>query len=90
MGKTYHHMDPAASIISKVGGPEMVARITGSHYTRVCRWRYPEGSRYGTGGVVPHAAAMKIIFWAKKRGKRGLGPSAFMKLPHRAGDDHAL
>jgi hypothetical protein len=82
MGKI-HHMNPAAFVISKVGGPKKVALITGEHYTRVCRWRYPEGSRYGTGGVVPHTAAMKLLRWSK-RYKKGIRASHFMQFPSRA------
>ena len=71
---------PAASIIAKCGGSKAVARITGAHCSRVSRWQYAK-AQGGTGGVIPHAAAMKIIFWAKKHRRRGLGPSAFMKMP---------
>jgi hypothetical protein len=81
MGKN-NHMNPAASIISKVGSPEKVARITGADYTRVCRWRYPE-ARSGTGGIVPHMAAMKLLRWSKRYGK-GLRASHFMQFPSRA------
>jgi hypothetical protein len=88
MGKK-HHMNPAAFIIAKVGDAKAVSKITGSDYTRVCRWRYPEGDSHGTGGIVPHMAAMKLIAWAKAKARREhqrpiLGPSDFMKFPSRA------
>ena len=83
MSKT-PHWNPAATVIERAGGARAVSKITGADYSRVCRWRAPKGELGGTGGVVPHDSAIKLIFWAKKRKKRGLGPAAFMKLPTRA------
>lgn len=54
------HMNPAKSVIEKMGGPTEVARITGKHMTRVYRWMYPR-SRGGTDGVVPHEDAKKLL-----------------------------
>jgi hypothetical protein len=83
MGKK-HHMNPAAFIIAKVGDARAVSKITGSDYTRVCRWRYPEGdARQGTGGIVPHMAAMRLLRWSKRYGK-GLRASHFMQFPSKA------
>lgn len=46
-------MEPAASIIEKLGGPSAVARMTGVHRTRVSNWMRPQ-EKGGTGGIIPH------------------------------------
>lgn len=59
------NMDPAKTIIGKVGGVEIASRITGKHISRVYRWMYPP-TRGGTGGVVPHSDAVKLLDHAKQ------------------------
>lgn len=58
------HMDPAKSIIAQFGGPDVVSGITGRSVSRVYRWMYPQ-SRGGTGGVIPHREAMKLLDHAR-------------------------
>lgn len=60
-------MNPAASIISRMGGVEAVAAITGRHISRVYRWTYPV-ERGGTGGEIPRKEARKILAYARDNG----------------------
>ena len=69
-------LNPAARIVSRLGGPIVVANITGTSYTAPYRWQAPR-ERGGTGGTIPqryhepllqHARASriklrKIDFW---------------------------
>lgn len=58
-------MDPAKTVIEKIGGAEAAARITGKYVSSVYRWMYPT-ARGGTGGVIPHAAAVKLLKHARE------------------------
>ncbi|MCX5569629.1 hypothetical protein [Kaistia nematophila] len=58
------HLDPARSVIAKLGGPEVVRTITGKSLTRIYRWMYP-ASRGGTDGIIPHLEARKMLEHAK-------------------------
>jgi hypothetical protein len=60
-------LEPAKSIIGKLGGPEKVAEITGRHISRVYRWMY-SAARGGTGGVIPHGEARKLLDYADANG----------------------
>jgi len=60
-------MNPAKSVIDKIGGYAAAAQITGKHISRVYRWTYP-ASRGGTGGVVPQADALKLLSHARTTG----------------------
>lgn len=68
-------MEPAQSIISKCGGPEVVAAWTGAHVTRVRRWTYPK-ERGGTGGLVPSKWQGPLLAAAVANGI-GLTPADF-------------
>ena len=46
-------MEPAASIIHRLGGPTNVARALGLHRTRVSAWQRSR-EQGGTGGQIPH------------------------------------
>ncbi|WP_210162767.1 hypothetical protein [Kaistia adipata] len=61
------HLDPARSVIAKLGGPEVVRGITGKSLTRIYRWMYP-ASRGGTEGVIPHLDARKLLQFAQANG----------------------
>jgi len=58
-------MEPAASIIKALGGPNKVAEITGVHRTRVWNWTRPRkpgaGKSDGTGGLIPHRHHAAIL-----------------------------
>jgi hypothetical protein len=79
------HMDPAKSILDRLG-VENVARITGKHISRVYRWTYPAGAREGTGGVIPHADAIKLLNYAREEGIP-LSEADFMCAPSVASED---
>jgi hypothetical protein len=57
-------LDPARTVIAKLGGAETVARITGKHVSRVYRWMKPKKIG-GTGGTIPQADAVKLLHYAK-------------------------
>jgi hypothetical protein len=57
------HLDPARSIIRKIG-IDTVAAVTGKHISRVYRWMYPK-ERGGTGGLIPHGDALALLDFAK-------------------------
>jgi hypothetical protein len=58
------HLNPAKTIIERLGGVGEVSRITGKHRTRVFRWMYPR-SRGGTGGLIPQSEFSKLMQYAK-------------------------
>jgi hypothetical protein len=63
-----HVLEPAASIIERLGGPQVVARHLGIHPTRVTAWRRPRGSSSGTGGMVPHWRIPALLELARQQG----------------------
>lgn len=65
MGSPNVNLDPAKTVIDKVGGVDRAAQITGKHISRIYRWMYP-AIRGGTGGFVPHADAVKLLDHAKQ------------------------
>lgn len=71
--------NPAKSVIEKVGGAETASRVTGKHISRVYRWTYP-ASRGGTGGVVPHEDAIKLLDFAREN-NIALTADDFMQAP---------
>ncbi|HYI27577.1 MAG TPA: hypothetical protein VD863_06965 [Bradyrhizobium sp.] len=60
-------MEPAASIITSLGGDTIVARIAGVHRTRVANWKRPK-SAGGTGGAIPFKHVPALIAAAKSMG----------------------
>jgi len=58
------HLDPANTVISKVGGFDAVAEITGAHVSRVYRWTYP-AERGGTGGTIPQRYHRTLLDYAR-------------------------
>lgn len=59
-------MEPAASIISALGGDTAVAAITGVHRTRVANWKRPKATG-GTGGVIPLKHISKLLDAARAK-----------------------
>lgn len=59
--------EPATSIIRKFGGLKAVAEITDVSAHSVMRWRYPR-SKKGTGGVIPHRHADRLLTAAQEKG----------------------
>ncbi|MFG1334009.1 hypothetical protein V5F41_22495 [Xanthobacter autotrophicus] len=61
------HLDPAKTVITKLGGPAAVAGITKRNLSRVYRWMYP-AERGGTGGCIPQSEAQKLLEHARSSG----------------------
>lgn len=60
-------MEPAQTIVRKLGGPNAVADITGVHRTRVSNWMRPKEAG-GTGGTIPFKHVPALIAAAKDAG----------------------
>lgn len=76
-----NHLDPARSIISKIG-TEKVAEITGRHVSRVYRWMAPK-EKGGTDGFIPPAEARALLDYARKHGV-DLSADEFFGIPEAA------
>lgn len=53
-------LEPAATVIAKCGGVEVVAKLIGRHRSVVNRWRLSRESG-GTGGYVPMPHAQTLL-----------------------------
>lgn len=60
-------MEPASSIIEKLGGPKVVSEGIGVSYTAPYRWTYPR-ERGGTCGCVPYRHIPHLLRLAAKLG----------------------
>lgn len=60
------HLEPARSIIGKIG-VDIVAQRTKTHVSQVYRWMYSK-PRGGTGGLIPMRHIPALIAEAKERG----------------------
>lgn len=78
------HMEPAKSILDRVG-VDVAARVTGKHISRIYRWMYPAGPRGGTGGIIPHSDAIKLLDHARQNGL-GLTEADFLRSPSVAAE----
>jgi hypothetical protein len=58
-------LDPAASIIERIGGVPAVKAATGLHETTVHRWTYAK-SQGGTGGRIPQDHIESLIAYARQ------------------------
>lgn len=74
-------MEPAKSILDRIG-METAARITGKSISRIYRWTYP-ADRGGTGGVIPHSDALKLLKYAQTK-RLNIDASAFLQPPTAA------
>lgn len=70
------YLNPAKSVIERLGGVDKVSEITGKHRTRVFRWMYPQ-ERGGTGGLIPQRDIPKLLDYARNKQIR-LRPGDFM------------
>ena len=61
-------LEPARTVIERVGGIEAAAQATGCDFSRVYRWMRPREVG-GTDGFVPARHQHKLIEYAKKNGK---------------------
>lgn len=60
-------MEPATSIIGKLGGPNRVAAIANVHRTRVSNWKRPKEAG-GTGGAIPFKHVPALLDAARAAG----------------------
>lgn len=60
-------MEPAQTIIEKLGGPNVVSKITGVHRTRVFAWRRSRAAG-GTDGRIPQNHIETMIAFARENG----------------------
>lgn len=72
------NLEPASTVLTKIGGVEVAAQVTGKHPSRIYRWTYPR-AKGGTGGVVPHDDATKLLKHAQANGI-ALVPSDFFMV----------
>lgn len=56
-------MEPASSIIKKLGGEAKVAEITGMAFTAPYRWQHDK-SKGGTGGLIPQRLHRVLLDYA--------------------------
>lgn len=60
-------MEPASSIIARLGGEKVVSEITGKAYTAPYRWQHPI-ERGGTGGLIPQKYHRALLEYAEANG----------------------
>lgn len=60
-------MEPASTIIRKLGGEAAVSRITDTAYTAPYRWQHPR-DRGGTDGVIPQRHHPALLAYARSKG----------------------
>lgn len=60
-------MEPASSIIRKLGGEAVVARETGMATTAPYRWQYPR-EKGGTDGTIPQKHHRALLDFAERSG----------------------
>jgi hypothetical protein len=63
---TDKQLEPARTVLAKIGGVDVAAEVTGKHVSRIYRWTYPR-EKGGTGGVVPHDDATKLLAHAREK-----------------------
>jgi hypothetical protein len=61
------HSKVAENVISKCGGPKVVANWLGIDLTTVYRWRYA-ADRGGTGGLIPADRQQELLKIARAHG----------------------
>lgn len=74
-------MEPASSIIAKLGGPSAVSRIVGVHRTRVSNWMRSKEVG-GTGGNIPFKHVPALLKAAEEKGEK-LATDDFLPVAER-------
>ncbi|MBY6242815.1 hypothetical protein [Methylosinus sp. Sm6] len=69
-------MEPAYTIIKRLGGEAAVSRATGTAYTAPYRWQHPV-DKGGTGGLIPQKHHPALLEFARQNGKE-LTPADFL------------
>lgn len=59
-------MEPARTIIEKLGGASIVSKITGTSHNVPYRWQYPR-ERGGTGGMIPQRHHPALLDYAREK-----------------------
>jgi hypothetical protein len=59
-------LEPAKSIITRLGGAKQVADTTGAHITRVYKWAQPRDVG-GTGGLIPQRYHLVLLDLAARK-----------------------
>jgi hypothetical protein len=77
-----HALEPASSIISRLGGLGVVQIVTGASRTRVYRWTQPK-EKGGTGGIIPLNHAPKLLSYAREAGV-ALSANDFLPIEENA------
>lgn len=75
-------MEPASSIIQRLGGESAVSKITGTAYTAPYRWQ-AERDKGGTGGTIPQKYHRTLLDYAREN---EIPLTADDFLAHRAAD----
>lgn len=75
-------MEPASTIIKKLGGEANVSKITETAYTAPYRWQQPR-DKGGTGGLIPQRHHPKLLSYAHIK-KIRLKPGDFLPVPEAA------
>jgi hypothetical protein len=57
-------MEPAKTIIKRLGGEAKVAEITGTAFTAPYRWQHPR-EKGGTGGTIPQRHFRALLDYAQ-------------------------
>ena len=60
-------MEPARTIIERLGGVAIVSKIAGVAYTAPYRWQYAK-ERGGTGGLIPQRHIPDLLAYARQNG----------------------
>jgi hypothetical protein len=60
-------MEPARSIIAKLGGEAVVSRVTGTAYTAPYRWQHAK-AKGGTDGLIPQRHHPALLKFAADKG----------------------
>ncbi|MBD3845963.1 hypothetical protein IED13_09660 [Bosea sp. SSUT16] len=71
-------MEPAASVIARLGGEKIVSEITGRAYTAPYRWQQSV-EKGGTGGLIPQRLHIKLLEYAMANGI-ALSPADFLPV----------
>jgi len=69
-------MEPARTIIKRLGGEAEVARLTATAYTAPYRWQYAK-DKGGTGGLIPQRYHLLLLEHARANGIK-LRPADFL------------
>lgn len=60
-------MEPASTVIKKLGGEAKVAEITATAFTAPYRWQHPR-EKGGTGGLIPQRYHRTLLDYAAANG----------------------